>query len=201
MAFVPVPQVVKGVIEWSQNAVPIVNVFHVDVGHAVTQADVDAFAAKLMTWWEVNLAPDTHTSMVFQSVTATDISVPNGVQKILTVTSSPTGGKGGDPESAQTALVVSLRTAFTGRSFRGRTYFGGLVQGYLVSAQAFDPAASAVYVANMGALITSLNAIGQILGVVSTVANHVQRVVGIITAITTLLGDTKIDTQRRRSAN
>jgi hypothetical protein len=199
--FVPVPQVVKCVIEWAQNSVPIVNVFHVDVGHSPTIADCVLANSGVLLWWETIFSPLVHGSMVFQSVTSTDISVINGVQDIVTTTSVPNGTKAGDPESGQTAMVNSLRTNFTGRSFRGRSYAGGLVQGYLVSAQAFDPAASAVFNDAMIDLINIFNTISMTMGVVSTIALGVVRTVGIITEIIAVLTDTKIDTQRRRSAN
>lgn len=201
MAFVPVPRVVKGVIEWSQNGTPVVNVFHVDVGHSPTVGDCAIMGGVLLAWWEVTLAPNMHPSMVFSNITCTDISVPNGVQDIKTVTTVPHGTATGAALPGQTAVCVSQRTAFTGRSFRGRTYIGGLVDGYALNAQFLQPAAVAAVAGWYTTLQGLFNAVSQTLGVVSTIANKVHRVTGLITEITSILVDNKIDTQRRRSAN
>lgn len=201
MAFVPVPRVVKGVIEWSQNGVPIVNVFHVDVGHSPVVGDCVTFGLALVAWWEGTLSPNMHTSMIFQNVTCTDISVPNGVQDINTTTTVPNGTSTAAPLPGQAAAVVSQRTQFTGRSFRGRTYIGGLNQAYLTNAQTFTPAAVAAVAGWYTTLQGLLNAVSFTLGVVSTVTAGVARIVGIITEITAIVVDNKIDTQRRRSAN
>jgi len=201
MAFVPVPRTVKGVIEWSQNGVPIVNVFHVDVGHSPVVGDCVTFGLALVDWWEGTLSPNMHNSMIFQNVTCTDISVANGVQDINTSTTVATGAASGTPMAGQAACVVSQRTPFTGRSFRGRTYIGGLTAAFGLNAQVFTGASVAAVASWYTTLQGLLNAVSFTLGVVSTVSGGVNRIIGIITEITAIVVDNKIDTQRRRSAN
>jgi hypothetical protein len=75
------------------------------------------------------------------------------------------------------------------------------VDGYALNAQFLQPAAVAAVAGWYTTLQGLFNAVSQTLGVVSTIANKVHRVTGLITEITSILVDNKIDTQRRRSAN
>jgi hypothetical protein len=76
-----------------------------------------------------------------------------------------------------------------------------LVVNELTDSQTVSGAAAAS-LANAGAqLIAALNAIGVVLSVLSRVANGVQRITGILSAITSLIVDTRLDSQRRRDAN
>jgi hypothetical protein len=103
--------------------------------------------------------------------------------------------------AANAAMCISLRTNFTGRSFRGRFYLGGIDATNQLNAQNFTTAGAAAFAGVMEDFIDALAAINQTLVVVSNYAAGVVRVVALATEIISVIVDTKIDSQRRRTAN
>jgi len=200
MAFQPAPQCVKAELNGLQNGVPIVNIFNVDVNGVPTLTDLGNVATEVGTFWG-NLKTVLHSSYILQDITVTDISVANGQQVIDTTHSGETGLVTTAPMAANAAMVVSLRTPFIGRSFRGRIYFGGLPEASLADAQTFTSGAASAMAGAMAAFITALTAAGYALSVVSRFALGVARVTALLTDVVALITDTKVDSQRRRTAN
>lgn len=200
MVFQPAPHGVEVVLKMTQNGIPAVNVWNVDTGAAVTLSDLNALATLFDGWITSDYAPLIVASVNFDSLVVTDISVANGQQVIITPTTT-TGGAGGTEQAANAAYVASLRTAFTGKSFRGRTYMPGLGTTMLVDAHNVSGAhAAAVNVAFVN-LINLLITAGDTLVVLSRYAAGVLRVTALLTEIISVITDTKIDSQRRRTAN
>lgn len=200
MAFQVTPNGVKLEMNGIQNTVPVVNIWHVKTPGAVGTADLDDIVAAALAWWEANTG-FWHTTYTLQNFTATDISVANGSQSVLPAGVINAGTAAGGAAAANAAACVSLRTAFTGRSFRGRTYFGGLAQTTLLTAQTMATVTANSYATLMTDLIDALAAAGQTLCVLSRIAVGVVRVTGLLTEVISVLCDTKIDSQRRRTAN
>ena len=200
MALGIVPNGIKVEMNYTQNGIPVVNRFFVTKTSAPTSADLDDAITATLAFYNA-LQPYQHPTLVLQNITATDVHVANGTQTILPLTTSNAGTGVGAAAAANAALVTSLRTSFTGRSFRGRMYFGGGLAGQLTDAQNW----SAGYVSNVTTaltnFITALNAINQTLVVVSNYALGVVRVIAVATEIISLITDTKVDSQRRRTAN
>jgi hypothetical protein len=107
----------------------------------------------------------------------------------------------GTAAAANAALVASLRTNFTGRSFRGRFYLGGLGQGILQDAQNATTVFATDFANTFANFIAGLNTINKTLVVVSNYANKVLRITALATEVISIIVDTKLDSQRRRTAN
>jgi len=200
MAFQPTPNGIKIEMNATQNGVPVVNVFHVKAPGAVSTADLDDALAVFHTWWGT-IKDGFHPSYVLNNFTATDISVEDGVQTILPETTGNVGTGTGAAAGGNVAIVASFRTGFTGRSFRGRSYRGGVLNGTLESAQNISVGAASGIAAQYVNLINALTTANLTLCVLSRYANKVLRVAGLLTEIIEVLVDTKIDSQRRRTAN
>jgi hypothetical protein len=97
--------------------------------------------------------------------------------------------------------VISWRTGAIGRSFRGRTYIGGLDGAATITAQSVSTSFAGAIAAAASDLIDRLQTYGAALAVLSRYASKVLRVTGLLTEIISVLVDTKIDSQRRRTAN
>lgn len=201
MDFQEVPNGVRVVLEATQNTVPNVNVYHVKCAGAPTDANLTDIAEVFRDWWVANIQPNLHVSYILNTITATDISVEDGHQVQIVLTTGNAGGVSTAPLAANAAVVLSWRTANIGRSFRGRTYIGGLPEVALSDAQHIGSAAATAYTAFGTSLIDALETAGFILSVLSRVANGVVRVAGLLTQIIGIVVDTKIDSQRRRTAN
>lgn len=195
-----VPNGIK--IEWNytQNGIPVVNRMFVTKTSAPSSGDLDdAIIAATDFYNDIKQLQD--DSCVLNNITATDVSVLNGTQTILPFTTSNTGTAEGVATAANAAMCASLRTNFTGRSYRGRFYLGGLGAGVVQDAQNFTTAAAGQLGSYIADFITALNAINQTLVVVSNYAAGVVRAIAVATEIIAIIVDTKIDSQRRRTAN
>jgi len=201
MAFVATPQGVEVVLKATQNSIPVVNVFHVDAGGAVSESvltDILAvFAAWIVDFW----LPQLHNSYVLNEFVATDISVVDGLQSSIVLTSANQGEITSAPAAGNAACVASFRTGYTGRSFRGRSYVGALANASLLNAQYMNVADQANIGTIFVELIDALQTAGFILSVLSKIADGVARVAGLLTEIAYVIVDQKVDSQRRRTAN
>lgn len=107
------------------------------------------------------------------------------------------GQEANDAEGFAVALVVTLRTALRGRSYRGRFYFAGLTDGQLQDNMWAQNACDDV-VALIGDIQSEASAVGWTLGVVSRWHNHVERVSGLCQPVTSFEVRSRIAASQRR---
>lgn len=201
MAFQAVPDGVEVVFTALQNGVPVVNVYNVQDTETHDEARLGEIADAFKSWWSTNVQPSIHESYVLQSIKATNLTSSAGPQVIRNYTTANAGGIGGVATAGNAAGVISWRTALIGRSFRGRTYMGGLSATELTSAQ-FLSAGTVSALATWGTtLLDAMDALGCKLAVLSRFAAGVLRVTGLLTEIISVVVDSKVDSQRRRTAN
>lgn len=200
MAADVVPNGIK--IEWNytQNGVPVVNRVYTVTTGAPTEDDLEAARVAAVAFYDT-IKGFQHSSCVLQNVTVTDVHVANGSQIIHPVTTDNTGTGTGAAAAANAAMTASLRTSKIGRSFRGRFYLGGLSMAQFSDAQHLTTGAAAAFVTLWSDFIDALGAAGQTLVVVSRYANKVLRVIALVTEVISVIVDTKVDSQRRRTAN
>jgi len=201
MPFIPTPNGVEVTFKGVQNGIPIVNIFHVDNDDVPTESDLEAIGELFDDWLVTNWLPILHESYLLPQIVVKDISVENGIEFTKNFTPPYQGTGTNDPMAANAAMVVSWRTAQTGRSFRGRTYIGGLDNGVLANAQNVTTTFASDAADLIVTLLDALTATGRRLAVLSKYANGVARVTGLLTEIISIIIDTKIDSQRRRTAN
>ena len=201
MAFQAVPRGIKIEMNQQQGGIPVVNIHYVQMATTVTDSDLENVAVAMDEWW-TDAGRNLHsTSLELLNVTCTDVSIAAGHQFIKSDITDPSGTVSGAATAANGAAVISWRTANTGRSFRGRTYIGGLSNANLVDAHTLD-STMVTALANAAAdLIDVLAAVSATLVVVSRFAAGVARVTALATEIINIIVDSKIDSQRRRTAN
>jgi len=195
-----VPDGIK--IEWNatQNSIPIVNRVYTTVTGGVTESNLDdAYAAALAFFNDIK--PAYHPSYVLNDITVTDVSIVGGMQKIYPLTADNIGTSAGSAAAANAAVVISLRSGLVGRSYRGRFYVGALSNNNLDNAQNIGTASASFYATTFQDFMDALDVAGQVLVVVSRFANNVARLVALTTEVLSIIVDTKVDSQRRRTAN
>jgi len=200
MPFLATPQGIEVKLIMSQNSIPVVNVWHVKAAGAVTPADLTSVMGQFDSWLTASYANIIQPSVLFTEWIVTDISVAGGAQ----VTQVPTTANGqatGSQSAANAAFVASLRTGLSGRSNRGRTYVPGISQSSIVDAQHVAGAYATAVNASFVTLISALTLAGYKLCVLSKYLAGVLRVAGLLIDIIQVITDTKIDSQRRRTAN
>lgn len=201
MAFQPTPRGIQVKLVGTQAGQPVINVFHVDNQTTVTPADLAAVGQVFENWWRDFIRGGIASSYSLDQIISTDISIENGPQDIRVPASPRTGAVASDPAAANAALVISWRTSRTGRSFRGRTYFGGLPQDALNGPTEFDPTYAAGFAVGGAELLEALEAGGRVLAVLSRYANGVLRVVGLLTEVIQVIVNLQVDSSRKRLAN
>jgi hypothetical protein len=198
--FQAVPQGIQVKLLMTQNGVRLENVWNVDYGAGVTPVGLALVGGIFDSWITTDYRPLMNSSVNYDQLICTDISVPNGAQDIR-VPTSPSGTNVGTQSGGNVAFVASLRTLATGRNFRGRTYVPGIPQTYIVDAQHVSTSYAGVVNVAFNNLIAALVSGGYALCVLSRYLNTFLRAVGLLTEVISVITDTKIDSQQRRTAN
>lgn len=166
MAFIPVPRGIGLCFHFvaaGQNWQFCITV-QKDSG-AIDSAALQAVAEAGEDVWTADLKPLMGTDSTLQRIVATDLSTEGGAQYIIPLVNNGTAATGVLPMNV--ALVVSHRTALRGRSYRGRSYWGGVPAGKQDSPTDVDTA----YASDLADAFTTLNIALDTLGYKQVVAS------------------------------
>lgn len=200
MAFQPVPRTAKFAIVHS---IPpgdeIVNVLYFTRVGDWGVPDLAQACTALAQAWINDVMIHLSESMRFIRIESRGERAQNDVSFEFVLPSPVQGGRGGDWLPPQVAFCVTHLTGFTGRSNRGRTYFGVLSEA--------DVSGGFIAVARANGLRSGLESVRNImsnLGWFHVVVSRVRNRVRLQEAITTeVIGykytDLIVDTQRRRA--
>ncbi len=198
MAFQSVPHVVQVELHYTIGDQFGMNRVMADVGHEVTAADLETAATEVDGWFTGDVLPSVSQDLALFQTRAVDLEHETSGEFVVFHTPAVQGSVTEVSLPAEAALVTSLRTNSLGRSYRGRFYLAGLPRSQQADPQHMQSTYSAAVNDMFVSLISVLNAAGYALGVVSRVADGVARAVGIITEVTGLITNNRIDSQRRR---
>lgn len=196
-----VPDGIEVTFNAVQNGVPIVNVYHCRDTGLIDGARLMQYCNEFYDWWFADLRVIQSNSYVLQSIVATNMETGAGPQAILALATGNQGALTGTQEAGNAALVMSWRTSSIGRSYRGRTYLGGLDSAAILTAQSVTTSFQAAVAAAGVDLIDRIGDLGGTLVVLSRYLAGALRVVGLLTDIVSIIVDQKIDSQRKRTAN
>jgi len=161
-------------------------------------SEMNAIAAAYIAWLDSDLQPLTSADLAWDSVEITSLQgTPRFVQ---TYTSGMplVGGVVSTSVPNSSALVVTLRTGYSGRSFRGRVYLGGTPLSVMDSANLVDGSHAAALDTAFTGLQSDMAAIDCTIGVLSLIVAGIPRIEGEFTPVLNFTVNTKLDTQRRR---
>jgi hypothetical protein len=193
---VVIPNSVLARLIWTKSGEPYaVNVLGATKagGGSITQAVVNTFGSAVKsTFTASGLAPLTAATVSLQSVALRDISAANFAEFVDTNPAVP-GTATTDCLPPQVAMVVTLRTALAGKSYRGRVYIPGAAEenntATGLAALAYRDAA----VAFVGGIANAFAASGLTFSVLSRTLSIATPVAGIVTR------DATWDTVRKRA--
>jgi hypothetical protein len=169
---------------------PAINVWHSSVADT-TSANAQGFVDALRDFYTTaaSLFPSTVTITVGTAVTAISTTPP----LILAPTPRVIAGTGtGGASAAQLAEVVSWRTPFAGKSFRGRTYLGPIAVSAITGGILNTPVTTAVQNAANALVAASNSSVDWDMVVWSTKLNTQS-------TISSGVANNKLETQRRRN--
>lgn len=198
MPFIPVANTIQANLRLQFDDQEVENVLHFRTAGAPSAADLAAVAEGVEDWWVTNMPPLCPATVVYRETYAVDITSQNG--GVFTAA----GGAGTAGTNVSPALpnnvtiAISLRTAFRGRSFRGRIYHIGMCESF-VTDNAVVPNILTSLDAAYGLLLNSANFGGAALAVASRYQNNAPRALGISTEVISVnIADNVVDSQRRR---
>jgi hypothetical protein len=198
MAFVPVPNTMKVAMCYKLSGQEMCNVFYVEGSGPPTQAQMEEVAQMYIDAWEDHLKPIQSSVTSLQRVEVRDLSVQNGAGIEYTTGLPQNGASGAGSLPNNCAVAVKKSSGLTGRSFRGRNYFGGMTTAWLDDTNSPNATVRSAIVNFFQQLALQLVADGLQEVVVSTIANGSQRATGVTTPITAYSVNDVLDSQRRR---
>lgn len=199
-ALPPAPGVTRAVFNYLSQGIPTANVLHFTQPPSGPSPNPAFLASDLATWWTAQIAPISHTTHILQNVTCTALD-PSGPPQAIHTTGLPSPGlQTGDPMPNNVALVMSLRTALRGRSFRGRIYVGGISESNALGNEVLGTLRDAhvlrwsqLIVFTGGVLTPDLTMV-----VLSYFSGGAVRGTPVATPVATISANTRFDTMRRR---
>jgi hypothetical protein len=171
----------------------------------VTQSDMDAIADAVHDAFVSNLMSAIPAHFELQQIVVTNLGEVNGHQSVYNYSDNGTNVTQALPY--QTAAVISWRTDFSGKSFRGRSFIGGFAENQ-GDGMAIDPALVTALGEFAGDMKTAIEAADSNLMVVSrympnpdpeALPRSVPRVTNLANVITGFTVRTTWRTQRRRA--
>lgn len=197
MVFVKLPLGIKVALEYEVFGKVVVNIYHVTTTDPIITIQLLDIAEVFKAWWDGSLAAEFSQDIALTTVTCLNLDEPNGEKLELVVSPPLPGLLLNAAVTNNVAVVASLATAKTGRSFRGRSYHAGM--NVLQLAENDIPIArAAAIVLAYGDLVTSLATYNTLLVVASFQNEQVVREEGVATPVESVSVNVRVDTQRRR---
>lgn len=197
MPFIRLPLGVRVAVEYNWNGKLVVNIYHVLVEVPVTTIILDDIADVFAGWVINNLLDWMNEEISLVAVTAQSLDEEFGAKVTYPVAPPETGQIGGDAVTNNVAIVISMQTAKTGRSFRGRSYVAGMSESGIADNNLADVTLAGL-IAGFAQLVTTLDASDYTLVVASFETAGSPRATAIGTPVDSFASNTRVDTQRRR---
>lgn len=176
----------------------IQNVFHYDMSDPQPATEFTELGTAIIASWNSIIKPQMPTTLSLVEVKITDMTTQFAPTVYITAGLPIVGTNVSPALPNNNSLVITKRTIFRGRSFRGRTYFSGLVEGQVTG--------NAVSAAYQTGFINFCNAIRVVtttnyewyMAVVSKRQNNAWLTQAVVTRVSGFTTDGQVDSQRRR---
>lgn len=197
MAFIPALNTLRVSLEFTHNGRPVVNVFYLKKSAPIIAIDLVNVGTALVTWWDFFFKPYTGNSLSLNSVNMRDMTTDAGIFNNFVTGLPSVGALAQEPLPNNVALVSSFRTLQVGRSYRGRVYQSGLTETQ-IGGDAVTVGLASQYASAWSAMNSYVGPNGFEFVVASFRHNNVPRGTAVLTPVTSIIVNTRIDTQRRR---
>jgi len=198
MPFQPVPNTVQCDVIFMLFGQFVENVIHVEVPAGVDAPTIQDCANEVGNWVEDTLLPALSQDITFLRVEAKNLSIEAGGEAVYNAAPGTVGGGAVSSEPGNVAFCVSLRTAQSGRSYRGRKYVAGIATSQRVGNTVL-PAYGQALADAFNTLITVLEGFAKVLVIVSRIQDGIELVTAVTTPVTSAVATNfDLDSQRRR---
>jgi hypothetical protein len=198
MAFVPVPNTLAVHMVYTMFSQRVENTLYFTPSAAITPTLMNSLGLMLYNWWVANIRPiqKSDVQLVQMDITSLETEFAPGITYTTNLPQFGTHATGTLMPNNVT-LAISFRTAFRGRSYRGRNYFIGFATDQ-VGASSIVLAVKTSLISAYNALIAAATAAGFTWVVVSRVSHGAPRGTGLATPVTNILIEDTMDSMRRR---
>lgn len=197
MGFVPAHNVVRVDVVYTWQGEVCENVFHFQGDTTPEPADMTALGTAVQNWRLTNLRPLQSNACLLTKVKVQDLSVVSGLGIEQTLSPASQGSLTDPSLPNNCTIAVALKTGFSGRSFRGRSFHVGLTEILRTGNQITGTTQTSLITAYM-ALRGPFSVNNYVLGVLSTRFGGVPRLTGVFTPVNAVTVDLNLDSQRRR---
>lgn len=198
MPLQPVPDTMEAEVIFLLFGQRVENVYHIQALSGVDAQVLLDTATSLMNWVSTTYMPLVSDEVTFLGVEVKNLSIDNGGLIALQPPSPVSGSIAGGSMPGNVSFCLSLRTAQSGRSFRGRKYVAGVPRS-VVTEQAVSSSWAADLISALTDLTTVMFAINNLIVIVSRVQAGIELLIPITTPIVSYTTtDLFTDSQRRR---
>lgn len=174
MQFQPVPSTAKVAVITSNGISTFVNTFHFRNPNQWGLSDLESLLQVVAASWVNDFMTSISSAIVFLRTEGRGLRAQTDVAAEFVLPTPVSGSRPGDPLPSNVSFAVTHLTGFSGRSYRGRTFFAGLsesdVSGDLLSVGRADAFKNA-----LGSLLNLTALAGWTMVVVSRFENKVRR--------------------------
>lgn len=207
---VVIPNVVEVRLGWECAGQQFSNIFHGQspTGTAATDANAQALFSSISAGFSSSgWSGFVHPTVSLVRVGIKSLHVANQVEHFSTGAAVP-GAAAGAGAPLNAALVVTLRTAQSGRAFRGRSYLGGLADNALANMFQTAGAANTAAAAFVTAIMNGMSAISAPMAIAQRAlqagTDHAgnplpARAANAVAVTLAEVHNTRVDSQRRRT--
>jgi len=199
MAFLATPECNSVVLTIGSSNFRASNVFHVQNALPGDTGVLESLGGVFLSWWTDDLRLAISSDCFLSSIVVTDVSVFGGAQWSQTYGPTEHVGLVANPTmSFNSSMVITLQSARIGKSFRGRVYQAGLIEGD-ADAGVWNSDALTAMQTSYADLLSTLQTNGTPLAILSRQTGGVARTEGLLTLVRTVRANAKVDSQRRRT--
>jgi len=199
MAFIPIPDYVQLIAEYTDGVAIAQNRFFCFGGAPVTEEDLTEIAETFVDVWEEALSGNVNANWSLTTLFLRDMTTESGINLVYTTGLPSAGSNAGESLPTQVSATVTWQTGFVGRSFRGRTYVVGIPRSFVDGTdRQLTEAAQGFLEDRWTTFLTAMQEAGHAPAVVSLSVGGVPRVEGLVTPIFNARVPFPLATQRRR---
>jgi hypothetical protein len=200
MALPPAEGIAQAVFNYRQDGQEVKNVIHFGQTAPISTGTLQQLAEDCEGWWRTFLRILQVSTLTLPSITIRDLGATpeNPIFRIVGAPQAGTQAPPGAPNSV--TIVLSMRTALAGRSFRGRIYHLGLPNAQ-IAVNAVQPTHVTALIAAYAELLNFPVGPGEtpwVPGVLSYYSGGALRPTPVFTPAVVFTSDGVIDSQRRR---
>lgn len=198
MPFQPVPDTAKVAVVATYLVSDVVNTFHFKRSGSWGASELEDLVGAVAAAWVASVMPSLSANMALRRIESRGLRSDGDVAVEFVFSPVVSGGRGGDSLPGSIAFAVTHLTGLAGRSYRGRTFFGGLAEAD-VSGDLLDAGRADALRNGLESVRQQASAQGWTMVVVSRTNNRTPRAQGLTIPVTGFRWrDRIVDSQRRR---